>query len=243
MCGPALEKCLTPLRVMLLLSSCCPGRCSPLSRGQLGWGVKAYEFPVAAADFVMKTDPPGNLYNAYDWGGYLMWRLYPGYLVFVDGRSTSTHYFNASSQIENSWDGWEKTLADEKVNLIITRTCFYDSGGPQNLIDQMARRRDWSLVFQDETAVVYVRNIPENRELIARYGMPNHYAYRTMLVEATRLQGEGYPRPRSWLALGRAHYALGNQGSALEAFQNYLDAEPGNREAQTMVAILSGRRR
>ncbi len=212
------------------------------TNGRLGVGLAPYNYPMAAAGFVSEQHPLGNLYNAYDWGGYLMWRLYPDYLMFVDGRSTSSHYFDASSQIENSWDGWEQTLAEERVNLIITRTCFYDSGGPQNLIDQLARRSDWALVFQDETAVVYVRRIPENQELIARFGMPNRFAYRTMLVEATRLQNEGYPRPRSWLALGRAHYALGDRAAALEAFRNFLSEVPGNREALTMVAILTGKR-
>ncbi len=212
------------------------------ARGQLGWGVKPYEFPQAAADFVLEHRPPGNLYNAYDWGGYLMWRLYPNYLVFVDGRSTSSHYFDASSQVENGWDGWEKTLVDEQVNLIITRTCFYDSGGPQNLIDGLTRSPGWALVFQDETAVVYARRTPENHELIGRFGMPNHFAYRTMLAEATRLQNEGYPRPRSWLALGRAHYALGNAEAALSAYRHFLQKTPDNREAQTMVLLLTGRR-
>lgn len=212
------------------------------ARGQLEWGIKPYEFPIAATDFVLEQKPSGNLYNAYDWGGYLMWRLYPAYLTFVDGRSTNDHYFQASSQIENSWDGWQQTLADEKVNLIITRTCFYDSGGPQNLIDQLARTRDWVLIFQDETAVVYVRSTAENQNLIKKFGMPNQFAFRTMLAEATRLQNEGYPRPRSWLALGRAHYALGNSEAALAAYRHFLQKTPGNREAQTMVALLTGRR-
>lgn len=211
------------------------------SRGQLGWGVKSYEFPETASDFVLEHRPPGNLYNAYDWGGYLMWRLYPDYLVFVDGRSSSNHYFQASSQIENSWDGWEQTLDDEKINLIVTRTCFYDSGGPQNLIGQLARRADWALIFQDDTAVVYVRKIPENLDLITRFGMPNHLAYRTMLAEATRLQKESFPRPRSWLALGRAHYALGDHKAALAAYRRFLEKTPDDREAQTMVQLLTVR--
>jgi cytochrome c-type biogenesis protein CcmH/NrfG len=72
--------------------------------------------------------------------------------------------------------------------------------------------------------------------------MPNHLAYRTMLAEATRLQNEGYPRPRSWLALGRAHYALGNPEAALAAYRYFLQTTPDNREAQTMVTLLAGRR-
>lgn len=234
LCLPLLRY--SSLVVLLVLSL------TAFSRGQLGWGLKPYEYPVAAADFVLEQRLPGNLYNAYDWGGYLMWRFYPGYLVFVDGRTTSARYFDASTQIENGWNGWEQVLADEQVNLIVTRTCFYDSGGPQNLIDQLARRPDWSLVFQDDTAVVYVRRIPENRQLISRFGMPNRFAYRTMLAEATRLQNEGYPRPKTWLALGRVHYALGDQVAALEAYRQFLQESPENREARAMVALLTGRR-
>jgi len=209
-------------------------------QGRLGVGLAADTFPVAATDFVTRNKPAGNLYNAYDWGGYLMWRLYPDYLVFVDGRSTSPHYFDASSQIENRWAGWQSTLDDENVNLIITRTCFYDTGGPQNLIDGLARDARWALVFQDEVAVVYVRRSAENAALIRQYGLPNHLAYRTMLAEATRLQHEGYDRPRTWLALGRAHFGLGERAAALSAFRRYLQTVPDDREAQLMVRLLSG---
>lgn len=237
---PFFNKCLPILRYATLVALLALSL-TALARGQLGWGVKSNEFPEAAADFVRAYQPSGNLYNAYDWGGYLMWRLFPEYLVFVDGRSSSPHYFDVSSQIEHSWQGWEQALDDEQVNLIITRTCFYDSGGPQNLIDGLAKRIDWVLVFQDDVAVVYVRRIPQHGELIKRFGMPNHYAYRTMLAEATRLQQESGPRPRTWLALGRAHFALGEYADSLAAYRIFLENAPDNREAQSMIMILNKR--
>jgi tetratricopeptide (TPR) repeat protein len=213
-----------------------------VAQGRIGVGLKDFDYPLAAADFVLAQSPPGKLYNAYDWGGYLMWRLYPHYQVFVDGRSTSKKYFDASSQIENGWDGWSRTLDAEGVNLIITRTCFYDSGGPQALIDQLAREPRWALVFQDQTAVVYARRTPQTVRLIERFGMPNSDAYKTMLAEAKRLQNEGYERPRSWLALGRAYAGLGQRQQALDAYRRFLDYAPDDREARRMVMLLGGGR-
>ncbi len=31
--------------------------------------------------------PPQPIYNEYIWGGYLIWRLYPDYRVYIDGRA------------------------------------------------------------------------------------------------------------------------------------------------------------
>ncbi len=47
----------------------------------------AETFPVAAAAFVKAHGYGGPVFNDYDWGGYLMWRL-PHLSVSLDGRNT-----------------------------------------------------------------------------------------------------------------------------------------------------------
>ena len=44
-------------------------------------------FPEAAADFILRTKPEGNMYSSDQFGGYLIYRLHPQFKVFVDGRS------------------------------------------------------------------------------------------------------------------------------------------------------------
>ena len=48
---------------------------------------EAKEFPAAAASFLMTSRPPGPLLNHYNWGGYFIWRLFPAYKVYIDGRA------------------------------------------------------------------------------------------------------------------------------------------------------------
>jgi len=43
-------------------------------------------FPVRAVAF-LKTHPADRVFNHYDWGGYLIWKLYPETRVFIDGRA------------------------------------------------------------------------------------------------------------------------------------------------------------
>jgi hypothetical protein len=49
--------------------------------------VEADEFPEAAVSFLNQTHPPGRMFNHYNWGGYFIWKLYPVYPVFIDGRA------------------------------------------------------------------------------------------------------------------------------------------------------------
>ncbi|TYO96063.1 hypothetical protein EDC39_1159 [Geothermobacter ehrlichii] len=236
--SPAIRRTLLVLSLVLLVGL--PAMAA--LKGRLGLGLKAGNYPVAAADFLLEKKLPGNIYNAYDWGGYLMWRLFPDYLVFVDGRSDSREFFDSSTRIENGLPGWRRDLDRYGVNTIITRTCFYDSGGPQNLISNLVRQPGWTLVYRDEVAVIFVRDVPASEKVRRRFGLPSREAYRTMLAEARRLQQEGYPRPRAWLAIGRASYALGDKATALVAYRRYLQAAPQDREARMMVDLLGGGR-
>ena len=49
--------------------------------------IEASHFPSRAVDFLAQHHLPGPIFNHYDWGGYLIWRLHPEYPVFVDGRA------------------------------------------------------------------------------------------------------------------------------------------------------------
>src|SRR5262249_15965764 len=52
-------------------------------------GPNAQGYPCAAADYVEKHVQPrsGHLINEMNEGGYLGWRLYPKWQIFVDGRT------------------------------------------------------------------------------------------------------------------------------------------------------------
>ena len=45
------------------------------------------QVPVAAVEWIRQHHPAGPLFNSYNWGGYVLWALYPDYPSFVDGRT------------------------------------------------------------------------------------------------------------------------------------------------------------
>lgn len=210
-------------------------------QGFIGVGLKESEYPIAATEFLLLEQLPAPLYNSYDWGGYLMWRLYPDYLVFVDGRSNSLDTFNASSAVDSRRPEWSQLLDDYKINTVMTRTCFYDTGAPLNLIDGLTRHPGWALIYGDDTALLFVRRVESLREYWEGRELPATRAYATMRAEAARLLAEDGSRTRVHLALGRAALNLGELPEALHHYRRHLASDPQNREAQNAVKLLPGR--
>jgi hypothetical protein len=49
--------------------------------------IERQHFPAGAVAYLQAHPINGPLFNHYDWGGYLIWKLYPSTRVFIDGRA------------------------------------------------------------------------------------------------------------------------------------------------------------
>lgn len=69
-------------------------------------------------------DKKGNLFNTYEWGGFLIWKL-PNFRVFVDGRMPAWSGENGKSpyttflEIAGAAPGWDKKLEQYKTDYIL----------------------------------------------------------------------------------------------------------------------------
>lgn len=108
--------------------------------------------PVAAVEYLKQHPLPGPLFNAYNWGGYLIWELYPDYPVYVDGRTdlyddAILREYLAAALGQASYTA---TLDKYGMNLVLIEN---HSG----LADRLATDAAWELVYADEQAVIYRR--------------------------------------------------------------------------------------
>lgn len=124
--------------------------------------------PVAAVKFLKKTNLPGNMFNNDEFGDYLIYSAWPLYKVFFDGRSDmyGTDRLKEYIQIINFKDGWEKTLEKYRVNWI-----FFDTNS--RLTRFLKERKDWSLIYEDKVASIFIRNIEANRRILDKYEQKN----------------------------------------------------------------------
>jgi len=109
-------------------------------------------FPVQAAEAILRERPPGPLFNSYNWGGYLLWRLYPAYQVYVDGRTDlyGDEVLREYLQVVRLEPGWEEALARRGIRLVVV-----EAGEP--LANRLRADPDWEPFYADGLAAVFVR--------------------------------------------------------------------------------------
>jgi hypothetical protein len=133
--------------------------------------------PHQAAEFLRANGLQARLFNSYEYGGYLIWSLWPRQQTFIDGRALNESvyrdyqkilYPSAASQDESRRER-EKLLDQYGVELVVMNGFEYVTGVIYPLVLAMANPQNtaWQLVFADEAAVIFARDSEANRDLLA----------------------------------------------------------------------------
>jgi hypothetical protein len=123
----------------------------PLST-ELNEKVTADMLPVDAVRFLQTEQPPGPLFNSYNWGGYLIWEL-PDYPVFVDGRTDlyDDEFLTEYLSIFLAQEGWEEGLDRYQINLVLIE--------PESMLGRILEEQGhWQLLYDDHQAMVFAHD-------------------------------------------------------------------------------------
>ena len=79
------------------------------------------EFPARAVAFLQQHPPAGPIFNLYDWGGYLIWKLYPTTPVFIDGRADlyGADLFHDFADVYQFKGRWQQILHRWHIQTVI----------------------------------------------------------------------------------------------------------------------------
>lgn len=163
------DRVIAALLLLITLAIAVPAY-SRLTPGRLSFEREL--FPVGAARFIRMNGLPGRMYNPYEWGGYLIWKLYPSHPVFIDGRANTVYpesvYVDSILSMRGS-PGWDKVMDRHQVNFILCNKVLRESNRhhlPDRLLDSPA----WKLIYEDEVEMLFIRNVEGNGEIIEKAG-------------------------------------------------------------------------
>lgn len=220
------------------------GSVSTLRDARHGAEVNDFTFPVAAAEFIGAENLGGNIFNAYGWGGYLLWRLAPS-PVFIDGRNADAalhkEYQAVLAGDRTPVEGrpyWRHRLARHGVRLVVIP--FYDpfSGALYGLLDELLADPDWVPVFVSPTALVFAGNVPENRAALARNTLPRERLHRVLLGFTGQVTAALPRYAPAHVARGDLFQRLGDRAAARRSYEQALRIAPGHPVAQARAAAL-----
>jgi hypothetical protein len=216
---------LRPAAAGLIVSSCLLFGAITLgfsfSQLEYGVGMTEHKFSFGAADFLRRNPPRGNMFNFFDIGGFLDWQLYPQALTFIDGRTYNSKVFMEHQTVTGGMPGWKDVLNRYGVTYVVTKT-MDSSGMILPLIPTLANDPDWTLVFSDGIFVVFIRNGPENRGLIARHRISNGALPYHVIQEAYHYMYLGISPVVAYQTMSNMYMLLGNRPLAAQMIRNAL---------------------
>ena len=115
-------------------------------------------FPKDATSYIADHHLPPNLLNDYAYGGYLIWRLYPNYQIYVDGRADlyGDPFLAEYVEIYNGQTDPRPFLDRNHINTVV----LAPTSKLTSLLRMMSVNGDWILAFEDSHATIFVRHSP-----------------------------------------------------------------------------------
>jgi hypothetical protein len=191
-----------------------PWQLRPLAIQRDGWVDR--EFPSGAVEFIRAHEIQGPMFNKLEWGGYLIWRLYPEYKVFIDGRMLDNRVTWSYLAVQGARGQWKSTLETFGVNFMLFELVNQKVGFPPPILLQFLSEEteEWKPVFIQYNSVLFLRDTPENQEIIRAYGLPLEVLYGKIAEFSAVVLRSRPGNMNARIAMAIALYGLGRTAEA-----------------------------
>lgn len=188
-----------------------------------GFGATVPPGAERAVDFFIAAKLNGPIYNNFDIGSYLEYRLYPKERVFVDGRpgeypsSFFQKIYIPMQQDEKVFKEVEKKYRFSTIFFSHTDQTPWGEAFLQTIL----KNPSWKPVYLDQTVIIFAKNTPTNQAIIRRFG-----------INPTHLKGSYDPHNKqSLLQLASFFSKIGDTESLFPLLQQILALDPKNCQA------------
>jgi hypothetical protein len=127
--------------------------------------------PVRAADFLKQHNVTGRMFNTYENGGYLVWRLWPAQRDYIDPRGLSEQAYADYSRMlyyadSNGGKSADELLAQYGIEVLVLDGFDRFSGRIHTLAAALAdpKQTEWKLMQADDRSILFMRHPPPGVE-------------------------------------------------------------------------------
>jgi tetratricopeptide (TPR) repeat protein len=181
-------------------------------------------FPERAMAFIERENLPAQIFNGYETGGFLVWRLGPKYGDYVDGRAIpfGPELFSHLQELLQSRPDspqWQREADSYRINTVLFSVARHDGlKFVGSVLPYYCSSKDWRPVYLDEVSAVFVRRQSETQPLIDRFPLECSTAPLPTAAAASDNRGAEFNR---WA----------NAAALLLALQRSQEAETASTQA------------
>jgi Flp pilus assembly protein TadD len=213
-------------------------------RASFGTGL-SWWYPERAAQFLQHEKLPANVFNTYNLGGFLTWRLFPEYRDYIDGRAIPFGpqlFFRAYDLSVEPPDSpaWQQEAEARGINTIIVPLARYQGMTLFPQLHSFCRSQSWRPVYLDEVSAIFVRRTPETAALIDHlqidcdkisFDLPSD----PTAAHSSRAKAELF---NAWANAGGVLYSLERYPEALSALDRAQSVFADNANVHLLRALV-----
>lgn len=199
-------------------------------------GIAPKRYPDKAVDFLLENNLPDNTFNLFNYGSYLIYRLFPKKKVFIDGRTElyGDEFFKDYLKIYNVAGGTIKNIFDKyNINTVLLSGDASDIG---NLSSYFFNSPDWTLVYFNENSLIFLKNTPQNKMFISRLSV-DLKNWRPAKIDLDKI-GIRNIFPDPYIRRARLLYYLGLYEQAIAEAKEALRILPSSAEAYNIIGRI-----
>jgi tetratricopeptide (TPR) repeat protein len=199
-------------------------------------GLAQARYPQKAVDFLLKHKFPKYMFNDFNSGSYLIGNAFPERQVFIDGRTELygpeffMDYVAAGQGDKETIERLIKRYDIKGFFLTISANDLQDG-----LLHILLYNPKWKLVYLDESAAIFLWDIPENSALIEKFRIDlKKWSPTAPDVLSAGSTAVYYPYANIYRA--RFFHRHGFHEAAAKEAVTVLGMMPGNAEAQYLIS-------
>ncbi|HVK62782.1 MAG TPA: hypothetical protein VM432_14590 [Bdellovibrionales bacterium] len=122
---------------------------------RIGIGIDESWFPVGAVKFIEEKNLGGRIFNQYEWGSFLIWRMQPYDRLFIhthidDPKLLVNDYYGTGRTKED----FNATVNKYQIQFFLLDAKTLAMNPAPQLLSFLS---DWKIIYQDSTAVLWAR--------------------------------------------------------------------------------------
>jgi hypothetical protein len=134
---------------------------------------------------------------------------------------------------------WKALLGAYKVNFIVTFSIIEFSGRLVPLIPALLNDPEWHLIYLGNTSLIFLRESPENTEILQKFSIPKEWAWNEVITEAAIKAGNLRKNVNFHITLGDAFLGKKDYAKAKMYYLKAKEIDTGNSIVKERLDYLN----